>query len=145
MIFGVVNIRQQGAELVREADRFNVPVIQDLMTNLSSWKYKNIQSYLNKNFIKSLSEDEFQKELDNLSALGEVKKLKHIRHVRHGRYDHWLFSSCAVNKYSVSTDFENDSAVVVINLNQCYEKVSVTNFQIHSKLISRKNPPKSAY
>jgi len=53
VIFIVANIRQQGEVLIREADRFNVPVIQGLMTNISSWKFEDIQSYLNKNYINS--------------------------------------------------------------------------------------------
>ena len=144
LIAGIFSIRQQGAELIREADRFNVPVIKEVMSKLSLWDYESVKPYLNKKFIKSLSQEEFQKELDNLSILGKVKKIKHIRHVSHSRYDPWLFSSCAINKYSVSTDFEKDSGVVIFKINQCYEKITITFFQVHSKLLDRNRLRKSS-
>ena len=129
----VAKLRSEGAELIREADRFNVPVIKQMMSELSKWDYDSLTPYLNKKFKKLFSKEEFQKELDNLSVLGEVKKIKHIRHAGHKRYKNWLFSNCAVNKYSVSTDFEQGSGTVVINLNHCYKRVKVTFFQVHSK------------
>lgn len=131
----VGKLRSEGAELIREADRFNVPVVKQLMSELSKWDYESLTPYLNKKFTILFTKEEFQKELDNLSVLGEVKKIKHIRHAGHKRYKNWLFSICAVNKYSVSTVFEKGNGTVVIDLNHCYKRVKVTFFQVHSKLL----------
>ena len=132
---GVVvgKFRSQGAELIREADRFNVPVVKQFMADLSAWDYETLTPYLNKRFLEIFTKEEFQKELDSLSVLGKVKKIKYIRHAEHKRYKNWLFSKCAVNKYSVSTDFEKGSGTVVIDLNHCYQRVKVTFFRVHSK------------
>lgn len=131
----VGKLRSEGAELIREADRFNVPVVKQVMSELSKWDYVSLTPYLNKKFTILFTKEEFQKELDNLSVLGEVKKIKHIRHAGHKRYKNWLFSICAVNKYSVSTVFEKGNGTVVIDLNHCYKRVKVTFFQVHSKLL----------
>ena len=131
----VMQLRQEGAELIREADRFNVPVVKKMMNELSSWDYKKLKPYLNESFETVFPDREFQKELDYLSVLGEVKKIRHIRHAGHKRYKHWLYSSCAVNKYSVSTKFENGKGTVVFDVNHCHEKAEVTFFQVHSKVL----------
>ncbi len=132
---GVMQLRQEGAELVREADRFNVPVVKKMMSELSSWDYKKLKPYLNESFETVFPDQVFQKELDNLSILGKVKKIKHIRHAGHKRYKNWLYSACAVNKYSVSTDFENGKGTVVFDVNHCHKKAEVTFFQVHSKAL----------
>lgn len=137
IIAGIIvgKLRSEGAELIREADRFNVPVVKQVMSELSKWDYVSLTPYLNKKFTILFTKEEFQKELDNLSVLGDVKKIKHIRHAGHKRYKNWLFSICAVNKYSVSTVFEKGNGTVVIDLNHCYKRVKVTFFQVHSKLL----------
>lgn len=137
----VTKVRSEGAELVREADRFNVPIVKEVMSELSEWNYERLMPYVNKGFIKVFSKQEFQKELDHLSVLGRVKNIKHIRHAGHKRYKHWLFSSCAVNKYSVSTEFEKGKGTVVFDLNQCHKKVKVTFFQVHSKSLPMRLQP----
>ena len=131
----IVKARSEGAELVREADRFNIPVVKQVMSVLPKWNYESLLPYMNKSFSKVFSKEEFQKELDNLSILGDVKAIKHIRHSGHKRYKHWLFHSCAVNKYSVSTVFEKGKGTVIIDLNHCYKKVKVTFFQVHSEVL----------
>ncbi len=131
----VGKMRSEGAELVREADRFNIPVVKQVMLVLPKWNYESLLPYMNKSFNKIFSKEEFQKELDNLSILGDVKAIKHIRHSGHKRYKHWLFHSCAVNKYSVSTVFEKGKGTVVMDLNHCYKKVKVTFFQVHSEVL----------
>lgn len=136
---GVVQLRQEGAELVREADRFNIPVVKKMMAALSTWDYKNLKPYLDKNFTKIFPDKEFQKELDKLSILGKVKKIKYIRHAGHKRYKNWLYSACAVNKYSVSTEFENGKGNVVFDVNHCYKNAEVTFFQVHSKTLPEPN------
>ena len=133
-------LRQQGAQLVREADRFNVPVIEKVIPLLSSWDYETLEPYLHKKFTKALPKEEMQKELDQLSILGNVRAYRYIRHVNHARYKHWLYGYCAVNKYSVSTAFEKGKGVVVLNLNHCYEKVKVTFFKIHSNALPTRPP-----
>jgi len=135
----VGKMRSEGAELVREADRFSVPVVKQVMTVLQKWDYESLLPYMNKSFKKTFSKQEFQKELDNLSILGDVKAIKYIRHSGHKRYKHWLFHSCAVNKYSVSTIFEKGKGTVVMDLNHCYKKVKVTFFQVHSKVLPVKS------
>ncbi len=131
----IVKARSEGAELVREADRFNIPVVKQVMLVLPKWNYESLLPYMNKSFSKVFSKEEFQKELDNLSILGDVKAIKHIRHSGHKRYKHWLFHSCAVNKYSVSTVFEKGKGTVIMDLNHCYKKVKVTFFQVHSEVL----------
>ena len=142
MITGLVvgKTRSEGAELVREADKFNIPVVKQIMSVLPKWNYESLLPYMNKSFNKTFSKEEFQKELDNLSILGDVKAIKHIRHSGHKRYKHWLFHSCAVNKDLVSTLFEKGKGTVVMDLNQCYKKVKVTFFQVHSKVLPVKSP-----
>ena len=136
IVLVIGKFRNEGAELVREADRFNVPVVKSVMSELSKWNYESLTPHLSKEFTKIFTAEEFQKELDNLSILGEVKKIKYIRHAGHKRYKNWLFSSCAVNKYSVSTEFEKGNGTVVMDLNHCYRRVKVTFFQVHSKILS---------
>ena len=133
--YEVMKLRAEGAELVREADRFNIPVVNNMMNSLSTWDYKNIKPYLDENFMKLFPDEEFQKELDKLSILGEVKEIRHIRHAGHKRYKNWMYTTCAVNKYSVSTEFEKGRGNVVIDLNHCYDKVDITFFQVHSKAL----------
>lgn len=128
-----VKLRAEGAELVREADRFNIPIVNKMMVGLSAWDYKDLKPYLDEGFMKIFPDEEFQKELDNLSILGEVKKVKHIRHAGHKRYKNWLYTVCAVNKYSVSTEFEKGNGNVVFDVNHCHKNVEVTYFQVHSK------------
>ena len=135
--------RSEGAEFVREADRFNVPVVKQVMSVLPKWDYESLLPYMNKSFSKVFSKEEFQKELDNLSILGDVKAIKHIRHSGHKRYKHWLFHSCAVNKYSVSALFEKGKGTVIMDLNHCYKKVKVTFFQVHSEILPVKPPYES--
>lgn len=130
---GVAQLRQEGAELVREADRFNIPVVKKMMAELSNWDYIKLKPYLNKSFEEVFPDEEFQKELDNLSILGKVKNIKHIRHAGHKRYKNWLYTLCAVNKYSVSTEFEKGNGNVVFDINHCHKKAEVTFFQVHSK------------
>ena len=136
---GVIQLRQEGAELVREADRFNLPVVNNMMNELSTWNYKNLKPYVDKNFIKIFPDEEFQKELDNLSVLGEVKQINYIRHAGHQRYKKWLYTVCAVNKYSVSTVFENGKGNVVFDVNHCYKNAEVIFFQVHSKDLPEPN------
>ncbi len=135
----VGKMRSEGAKLVREADRFNIPVVKQVMSVLPKWNYESLLPYMNKSFKKTFSKEEFQKELNNLSILGDVKEIKHIRHAGHKRYKHWLFHSCAVNKYSVSTVFERGKGTVVMDLNHCYKKVKVTFFQVHSEVLPVKS------
>jgi|GEM_PF-5673358 len=134
-ITALIKLRAQGAELVREADRFNIPVVKQTMAELSAWDYKKLKPYLDDGFLELFPDQEFQKELDNLSILGDVKNIRHIRHAGHKRYKNWLYTVCAVNKYSVSTDFEKGRGNVVFDLNHCHEKVEVTFFQVHSKAL----------
>lgn len=136
----VWNLRQEGMQLVREADRFNVPVVEEVIPLLSDWSYETLEPYLHKKFTKALPEEELQKELDQLSILGKVRAYRYIRHVAHARYKHWLYGYCAVNKYSVSTAFEKGKGVVVINLNHCYEKVKISFFKIHSDALPTDSP-----
>ena len=135
----IIKLRAEGAELVREADRFNIPVVKKMMAELSAWEYTRLKPYLNNSFTEVFSDEEFQKELDNMSILGKVKKIKYIRHADHKRYKNWLYSACAVNKYSVSTEFENGNGNVVFDLNHCHEKAEITFFQVHSKALSVSN------
>jgi len=44
------------------------------MAELSSWNYNDLKPYLNKSFSEVFPDQEFQKELDALSILGEVKR-----------------------------------------------------------------------
>lgn len=133
-------LRQIATERIREADRFNVPVIELVMSQLSSWKYDALEPYLGKKFIKAFAREEFQQELDELSILGKIVSYQHIRHVNHSRYKHWLYGQCAANKYSVSTKFEKDKGIVIFNLNHCFEDVEVTFFRVHSKALLTKSP-----
>jgi len=131
----LIKLRAEGAELVREADRFNMPVVNQMMAELSAWDYENLKPYLDEGFMEIFPDEEFQKELDDLSILGDVKNIRHIRHAGHKRYENWLYTLCAVNKYSVSTDFEKGRGNVVFDLNHCHEKVEVTFFQVYSKAL----------
>jgi len=131
----VLELRAEGAEFIREADRFNIPVVKNLVSELSSWKYEDLKPHLDDGFLKIFTQKEFQKELDRLSVLGKVKKIKYIRHAGHKRYKNWQYTTCAVNKYSASTDFDNGKGTVVIDLNHCHKNVEVTFFQVHSKAI----------
>ncbi len=137
---GVWSFQQIGKERLREADRFNVPLLKTFLSKLSSWSYVDIKPYLSKKFITAFEEGEFQKELDRLSILGKVISFKHIRHVSHTPYKHLLFGECAVNKYSVSTQFENGKGVVIMSFNHCFKNVEVTFFQVHSKALPIKAP-----
>ena len=132
---GVLQLRQEGAELVREADRFNVPVVKKMMAELSSWDVNKLKPYLNESFAEVFPDEEFQKELDKLSILGKALKIRHIRHAGHKRYKNWLYTACAVNKYSVSTNFEKAKGTVVFDVNHCHKKAEVTFFQVHSNAL----------
>lgn len=137
---GVIQLRRAGPELVREADRFNVPVIDKAIFQLSNWDYQSLKPFLSEKFVTSLPKGEFQKELDELSILGKVESIRIHRHVNHARYAHWLYGQCAVNKYSVSTNFSKGRGVVIFNLNHCYKKAEITSFQVHSKVLPAKSP-----
>ena len=134
------SIQQQGVERLREADRFNVPVIEQVMAQLSNWKYGSIKPYLGEKFIQSLTQEEFQNELDGLSLLGKIRSSAAPRHVSHARYKHWLYGECAINKYSVSTKFDKGKGVVIFKLNHCYKNVEVTFFQVHSRALPTRLP-----
>lgn len=136
----IIPLRQAGTEKIREADRFSMPVIERVMNQLSSWNYRNLKPYLHKKFIRSLSEKEFQQELDGLSVLGKVIEFKNVRHVRHASYKHWLYGKCAVNKYSVPTQFEKGKGVIIFNVNHCFEEAKISFFQVHSKALPVKSP-----
>ncbi len=133
-------LRNVNAELLREADRYNVPIIDKAIFKLSDWNYKALKPLLSKKFIQALSEEDFQKELDELSVLGNVESIRIRRHVNHARYKHWLYGECAVNKYSVSTNFTKGRGVVIFNLNHCYKSAEISFFQIHSKALPVKSP-----
>ena len=133
-------LQEINAERIREADRFNVPVIEQLMPQLSNWNYDDLKPYLGKKFIQALPREEFQKELDALSILGKMLSFQAPRHVSHTRYKHWLYGQCAINKYSVSTKFAKDKGVVIFKLNHCLENTEVTFFQVHSKALPTNSP-----
>lgn len=133
-------LQHASAERIREADRFNVPVIEQMMSELSNWSYDDLQPYLEKNFIQALPKEEFQSELNALSILGQILSFQAPLHVTHLPYKHWLYGQCAVNKYSVSTKFEKGKGVVIFKLNHCFENVKVTFFQVHSDALPTISP-----
>jgi hypothetical protein len=134
-------MRQAGPELAREADRFNIPVIEQAMGKLSSWDYNELSPYLSKSFIELLATDgEIQKDLDIISRLGRVLSYSGPRHVSFKRYDHWLYGECAVNRYTVSTKFEKGKGVVKFKLNHCYEKPKITFLQVVSRSLPSNSP-----
>jgi hypothetical protein len=140
LIVAAVQFRAVNAELLREADRFNVPVLDKALFALSDWDYQTLKPHLSKKFLKSFTEEEFQKELDEMSILGKVESIRIRRHVNHSKYKHWLYGECAVNKYSVSTNFAKGRGVVIMNLNHCYKKAEVTFLQVYSKVLPVKSP-----
>ena len=52
-------LQEINAERIREADRFNVPVIEQLMPQLPNWNYDDLKPYLGKKFIQALPREEF--------------------------------------------------------------------------------------
>ena len=137
----ILTFRQIGPDRIREADRFNIPVMEKAMKQLSSWDYNDLKPYLGKNFIELLASDEnLQKDLDEISVLGKVRSFDVPRHVSHKRNKHWLYGQCAVNHYSVSTRFEKGKGSVKFKLNQCYENAEITFFQVVSKALPTKSP-----
>jgi len=134
-------MRQAGPEKAREADRYNIPVIEAAMNNLSNWDYNDLKPYLSKHFVELLASDEnLQQDLDEISILGKVLSFNTPRHVSHKRYDHWLYGKCAVNLYSVSTKFEKGKGSVKFKLNHCFENAEITFFQVVSRSLPTKSP-----
>ena len=72
--------------------------------------------------------------------LGKVIEFKNVRHVSHASYKHWLYGECAVNKYSVPTQFEKGKGVIIFNVNHCFEEAKISFFQVHSKALPVKSP-----
>jgi len=140
VLAAIITLRQISPERVREADRFNIPVIENAMNQLSSWDYNDLKPYLSKRFIELLATEAFQKELDEISVLGKVVSIDTPRHVSHKSYNHWLFGKCAVNRYTVSTRFEKGKGSVNFKLNHCYEKVEIVFMQVFSRNLPTKSP-----
>lgn len=141
-VFAVVfAMRQVGPEKMREADRYNIPVIEAAMNNLSNWDYNDLAPYLSKHFIKLLANDEnLQNDLDEISFLGKVINYRTPRHVSHKSYDHWLYGKCAVNRYTVSAQFEKGRGSVNFKLNHCFERPKITFMQVASRSLPTKSP-----
>lgn len=138
---GVFQLRKEGPQLAREADRFNIPVIEQATNKLSSWNYDDLKPYLGKKFIELLATDkELQQDLDTISVLGKVVSFRNPRHVSHKKYDHWLYGNCAVNRYSVSVRFEKGKGVVKYKLNHCYKNPKITFLQVVSKELPSNSP-----
>ena len=134
-------VRRDSIEKVREADRFNIPVIEKAMANLSSWNFNDLSPHLSKHFYKLLKNDEeLQKDFEEISVLGKVISFSTPRHVSHQVYDHWFFGKCAVNRYSVSTKFENGKGSINFKLNQCNEKVEIVFLQAVSRSLPTRSP-----
>jgi len=141
VVAAVWYLQHLSPERIREADRFNIPVIEKAMGQLSSWNYNDLKPYLSKSFVELLAtDDDLQKDLDVISVLGKVISFDTPRHVNHKSYDHWLFGKCAVNLYSVSTKFEKGKGSVKFKLNHCFENAEITFFQVVSRSLPTKSP-----
>ncbi len=137
----IFKMRQAGPEIVRDADQFNIPVIEQAMSKLSSWDFKDLEPFLGERFLELLATDEnLQKDLDEISILGDVISFSTPRHVSHKSYDHWLYGKCAVNRYSVSTKFEKGKGSIKFKLNHCYEDVEIIFMQVVSRHLPTKSP-----
>lgn len=134
-------MRQTGPEKARDADYYNIPVIEQAMSKLSSWDYNELSPYLGKKFIELLATDEgIQKDLNTIGRLGNVLSYGAPRHVSYQSYDHWLYGKCAVNRYTVSTKFEKGKGVVKFKLNHCYERPKITFLQVVSRALPSNSP-----
>lgn len=140
VLAAILMLRQISPGKIREADRFNIPVVESAMKQLSSWDYNDLKPYLSKRFIELLAAESFQKDLDEISILGKVVSFDTPRHVSHKSYNHWLFGKCAVNRYTVSTKFEKGKGSVNFKLNHCYEKVEIVFMQVFSRNLPTKSP-----
>ena len=137
----VLLMRQAGPEKARDADYYNIPVIEQAMNRLSSWDYGQLSPYLGKHFIELLATNEdLQKDLDTIGRLGNVLSFDTPRHVSYKSYDHWLYGKCAVNRYSVSTRFEKGKGVVKLKLNHCFERPKITFLQVVSRALPSNSP-----
>ena len=71
------------------------------MEALSEWKFDKIKPFLTTNYIDSLTPEEWQSELDDLSILGELKSFARPGFVNHVPYKKYYICESAVDLYTV--------------------------------------------
>ena len=129
---------QNCKQILREVDRYAQPYIITVMEALSTWEYENIAPHLTDKYISLLPPEEWQKELDELAILGELRSFGRPRFVSHTPFTKYFICESAVDVYSVSTEFEHANGVVTWNfVNDC-GKFTVSNFRVTSAALKPK-------
>ena len=120
---------------LREVDRYALPEVIRFMETLSDWDLEKIKPFLTKEYIQSLSEEEWRLEFEKLAILGELQSFARPNFVSHQPYKKYKFCQSAIDMYSVASEFDKDNAVVRIFFNNDCGKLSVRSFIVTSRSI----------
>ena len=122
---------------LREVDRYAQPYIIQVMEALSTWQYATIEPLLTDQYKAVFSPEEWQKELQQLSVLGELRSFGRPQFVKYATFKKYWVCESAIDVYSVSTEYEHANAVVVFQfLNEC-GKLSVNTFKVTSSILKQ--------
>jgi len=120
---------------LKEVDRHALPYVVEFMEALESWNYQKIKPYLTDQYNDSLTIEEWQSELKQLSVLGELESFARPRFVSHQPYTRFYVCESAVDLYSVASEYENENAVVRVFFENNCGNLKVKKFLVTSKLI----------
>lgn len=120
---------------LRVVDSYAVPEVIRLMEALGEWDFDKIKPFLTERYINSLTAEEWQAEIEKLSVLGELKSFARPGFVSHVPYKKYFICESAAELYTVSSEFENDNAVVKITFDNDCGKLKVATLLIFSPSI----------
>ena len=126
---------QHCKQVLREVDRYALPEVIRFMETLSDWDLEKVKPFFSEDYIKSLSEEEWQSEFEKLSVLGELQSFARPNFVAHQAYKKYKFCESAIDMYSVASEFDKDNAVVRIFFNNDCGKLSIRSFIVTSRSI----------
>ena len=120
---------------LRMVDSYAVPEVIRFMEALTEWNFETLKPFLTERYINSLTPEEWQAELDDLSNLGELRSFARPGFVSHVPYKKFQICESAADLYTVSTEFENDNGVVKITFDNTCGKLKVAKVLIFSPSI----------
>ncbi len=134
-IAGIKAYSNHCLDKLRMVDSYAVPEVIRFMEALGEWDFDKIKPFLTERYINSLTPEEWDAEIKKLSILGELKSFARPGFVSHVPYKKYYICESAADLYTVSSEFENDNAVVKITFDNECGKLKVATLLIFSPSI----------
>ena len=129
---------QNCKQVLREVDRYAQPFIIEVMEAIGTWQYPTIKPFLSEKYLALLTQEEWEKELQELSVLGDLRSFGRPRFVSHTPFTKYAVCESAIDVYSVAAEYEHANAVVRLHFNNSCGDLEVSTFIVTSAALKKK-------